>query len=271
MKKTACLLFALMLAGELPLLAQNKKEKREKVTTIKLIQKENGEEIIVDTTFINADQSAIDAFLKEKGIKNSSVHTIAPLPPIPPHSPRMPMPPLPPEPPTIDDEMQGLRYQYNLNEDDDEINLKFNDELAPIMQSLEEIKEVVKRSLRGTKLTEEEVEKVLNEMEKELKYSKQLHDRPIHKREQIIIKKKTGELDQKHKDSDLGSNFRFDEPIIGSFAFSSTTLEEPIIINTAFDNNSFTTRYRYSYSDVERGKHQKIKLFIKRLKDKILD
>ena len=47
MKKIACLLLAFLFAGEHHILAQNKKEKKEKVTTLKLIQKgESAEKVL---------------------------------------------------------------------------------------------------------------------------------------------------------------------------------------------------------------------------------
>ena len=269
MKKIACLLLALLFAGEHHILAQNNKEKKEKVTTLKLIQKENGEEIIIDTTFINADESAINAFLKAKGIKNSSKHT---LPPIPPKVPGAPMPPVPPEPPSIDDEMQGLRYQYERKDDEgEEIDMELKDELAPLMQSLEEVKEIVKKSLEETKLSKVEIEKVMKEIEMDLKNQEHRPIRPTHKNERIIIKKKTGEIEHLLKDSDTGSNFQMEEPMSRTFVFSSSGLDEPIVLTTESNNKNVVTSYSYSYSDVKNEKHQKIKFFLKRLKDKILD
>ena len=272
MKKIACLLLALLFAGKHHILAQNKKEKKEKVTTLKLIQKENGEEIIIDTTFVNADESTINAFLKAKGIKNSSKHSLPPLPPIPLQVPGAPMPPLPPDPPYIDDEMQGLRYQYEWKDDEgEEIDLELKDELAPLMQSLEGVKEIVKKSLEETKLSKIEIEKVMKEIEMDLKNQEHRPIRPTHKNERIIIKKKTGEIEHLLKDSDTGSNFQMEEPMNPTFVFSSSGLDEPIVLTSESNNKNVVTSYRYSYSDVKNEKHQKIKHFLKRLKDKILD
>ena len=79
-------------------MAQKSSDKKTKKTSISIVTEEDGKKTVIDTTFINASQADINAFLKKQGYMKST----PPMPPTPPatlKAPKAPSAPTPPEPP----------------------------------------------------------------------------------------------------------------------------------------------------------------------------
>jgi peptidoglycan hydrolase-like protein with peptidoglycan-binding domain len=89
-----------------------KSDKSSKQVTIKIVTEEDGKKTVIDTTFTTADEAAVEAFLRDKGISNSPNPPLPPLPPLPPNP--QSAPPAPPAPPTPGMHKEPSRkYEYS--------------------------------------------------------------------------------------------------------------------------------------------------------------
>lgn len=271
MRNTILLLALLLIGG--PIHAQNKKS--DKKTTITIVNEENGKRTVIDTTFINADQETIDAFLQAQGMNKPVPPPAPPAPPVPPGKMKHgvpPVPPVPPAPPAPEDESS-----FNFHFEMPDIDIDIEKELEKAQEALEKAREVMEKELSKEKLQEmrEDIQKNLKELEKEIEKAG--------KSKKVIIRSKTGNVDT-DPDNTTGYIYNYSSPAYSysytlpsySYGYSSAGNElEPLVDLNDLDTNIKIgcngNSYAYSYPYVVVNHKSKFRKLVDKVVNWILE
>jgi hypothetical protein len=269
------LLFALFtIAGNLQ--AQNK-NKSVKKTTISIVSEEDGRKTVIDTTFINADQATIDAFIQNKGI-------VKPTPPLPPAKfkkgqgnvpPVPPVPPAPPAPPVPDDE-SSFYFRFDVPDFNADFNADLKKEMEKVQESLEDVSNKLGKEMEKH-LNKEELEKMQNDLEKDLK-NMEIDIEKAGKHKRVIIRSKTGNVD-KDEDDNTGyiynyaapaSSWYYTSPPAAASCYAGVTDGTQFVVS-GNDDAGFFNSYAYHSPCIVLKHKSKFRKVLDKIVDRILE
>jgi hypothetical protein len=296
---TTRLLFAgILLFVSQQLLAQDKNDKKDKKTSITIVTEENGKKTTIDTTFVNASQSDINAFLKKQGMMKEKA-PLPPAPPAPPKSPKAPkagVPPAPPAPPAEPDEngsTHSYSFSFDMKDFDDDFQDELEDALSEAREAMDKARihmrismdnhERMKEDRERMRDDQEDVmdddmermiqEKVHKEVQKEIK---KIHrddddgndDNDNKKIEKRVIKKKTSATDwDRNSNRNYTWNSSTPAEVRSVYAIADDG-SDPVLLTENIVGPPMAFSSHYSYCTDSEKKESKFKMFLKDLKEK---